>query len=164
MNCVGRVISIVIAAVLGANPMLHALCEASCAHSGHEEVAAATHDRQLASMPTHEVGHHHTDAEGPAQAAAPPPHSHDHPTSSAATGHADFEGTWAAVSSESCCGSSDAQLVSVKTLRTVIFPPAVQPAGCDLNVAVLSDSSSARTVRALVRPPIPLSLSAPLRV
>jgi hypothetical protein len=166
MNCVGRVISIVIAAVLGANPMLHALCEASCAHSGHEEVAAAAHDRPPASMPTHEVGHHHTGAEGPTQAAAAPPHHHNHPTSSAATsGHTDFEGTSAALASESsCCVSSDAQLVSVKTARAVIVPPAVQPTGCDLDVAVLSDSSSVRTVRALVRPPIPASLSAPLRV
>jgi hypothetical protein len=166
MNCVGRVISVVISAVLGASPMLHALCEASCAHSGHEEVAASAPLPPAASMPAHEDGHPDIGAEGPTQAAGPPPHHHHHPTSSTTTsGHTDFEKTSADVASESsCCVSSDADLISVKTARTVIAPPAVQPAGCDLNVVVLSDSSSARTVRALVRPPIPSSLSAPLRV
>ena len=165
MSCVGRVLSIVIAAVLGASPMLHSLCEASCGHGEHEEVRASARDGQTASTPTHQVGHHHTEAEGPTQAAAPQ-HHHHHPASNAATsGPADFAGTSAAVASESsCCVSSDAQLVSVKTARTVIASLAAHPTGCDLKVAVFSDSSSVRTVRVVVRPPIPPSLSVPLRV
>lgn len=165
MNCVARIISLVIVAVLGVSPMLHAVCEASCAHSGHEEVAASAPVAQSASMPAHEVGHHHTGAEGPIETVAPPHHHHHSASSAATSGHPDFEKASTAVASEfSCCVSSDAQVVSVKTAKTVVAPPAVRPTGCDLNIAVLSEASSVRTVRVLVRPPIPLPLSAPLRV
>jgi hypothetical protein len=154
-----RLISLVLAMVLAAAPILPTICEWSCADGTHG--SATTGD-----------GHHHSDNDasvpGHGMAGdAMAPYEHGHQTSATLAGSMDSADSAscsvAMAFVPACCDHADSHVVSSAVVKIAIEPPAITPTVFDISDHLAAGESKA-VVTPLARQPVPLSLLTPLRV
>jgi hypothetical protein len=154
-----RLISLVLAMVLAAAPILPTICEWSCADGTHG--SATTGD-----------GHHHSDNDasvpGHGMAGdAMAPYEHGHQTSATLAGSMDSADSAscsvAMAFVPACCDHADSHVVSSAAVKIAIEPPAITPTVFDISDHLAASESTA-VVTPLARQPVPLSLLTPLRV
>ena len=153
-----RLISLVLAMVLAAAPILPTICEWSCADGAHGSATTGDghHHSDDASVPGHEMT-------GDAMA----PHEHGHQASATLAGAMDgADSACCSVATAfvpACCDHADSHVVASAAVKIAIEPPAITPTVFDVSDPLAASESTA-IVTPLARPPVPLSLLTPLRV
>jgi hypothetical protein len=133
-----RIISLVLAAFIGAAPVAREICAFSCA--GHHGSSATRHHDDDHPM----AGHHM---------------SHDEMADAAAS-----SAPVSLASSEHACKHDGESQPAAFTTKVEIAAPAVLPHLIDPGAAVLSIAAQTRPVRAGALTPVPIALRTPLRV
>lgn len=153
---------LVLAAVIGAMPLAHEICDIACAEPTAASAPHASHGAGNAS-PADEMAHQHGGHQAAGEQAGPS-HHHPHAAPAGQPAAAAASGGLTAVVTPACCAEADQSLSALAAaVKAAFHPPAIAIRLPDLNPPATL-ATVARPIGAATGTPIPSSRRTPLRV